>query len=142
MGEIITLRQAMVLLPSLLPCLVQNIIGLISLRLVKQRMTIAGQDPSDCYLGSPKLSTLLNQYYSIVGKKFFQERVQAWLRTVRKDVFDIEHYWIGMSLLQVVVRSMLTFCALWGCHVENLPVLLTSLLEDQRLGGIEIRICC
>ena len=63
------------------------------IRLVKERMDIAGEDSSQCYVGSPKLSTLLNDY-CIVVQEFFQKRVEAWFKTVGKKVFNIEHYWI------------------------------------------------
>jgi hypothetical protein len=62
------------------------------IRLVQERMTIAGDDVSQCYLGSPKMSKILNDY-SIVVQEYFQIRVKAWFETVGKSVFDIQHYW-------------------------------------------------
>jgi hypothetical protein len=63
------------------------------IRLVKERMEMAGEDSKDCYTGSPKLPKLLNDY-CIVVQEFFQARVEAWFETVGKSVFNIEHYWI------------------------------------------------
>jgi hypothetical protein len=60
------------------------------IRLVKQRMTIAGQDPSIA-IWITKVDTLLNQY-SIVVQEFFQARVKHGCVQLGKDVFDIEHY--------------------------------------------------
>lgn len=62
-------------------------------RLIKERMEIAGQDTKDCYVGSPKLSRILNEY-TVVVQEFFQARVEAWFKTVGKSVFDVEHHWI------------------------------------------------
>ena len=50
---------------------------------VKERIEIAGGDSSDCYVGSPKLATIVNDY-SIVIQEYFQKRVVAWLDTVGK----------------------------------------------------------
>ena len=66
------------------------------IRLVKERMEIAGQDVSHCYLGSPKLSTYLNQH-ALVVQEYFQIRVRLWLQTVGKKIFDIEHYWVRFA---------------------------------------------
>ena len=63
------------------------------IRLISERMRIAGDDDSDCYVGSPKLSELLNQH-ALVVQEYFQKRVKLWLDTVGKDVFDIRHYWV------------------------------------------------
>ena len=63
------------------------------IRLLKQRIELAGGNSNDCYVGSPKLSTILNQY-SIVVQELFQNRVKHWLDTVGKVVFDIKHHWI------------------------------------------------
>lgn len=60
---------------------------------VKERIDIGGGDSSDCYVGSPKLATIVNDY-SIVIQEYFQKRVVAWLDTVGKQVFGIKHYWI------------------------------------------------
>lgn len=62
------------------------------IRLVQERMTIAGDDVSQCYLGSPKMAKILNDY-SIVVQEYFQIRVKAWFETVGKSVFNIQHYW-------------------------------------------------
>jgi hypothetical protein len=59
-------------------------------------------------------------------QEYFQARVEAWLRTVGKRRFDIEHIGSGMSLLLVVVESMLTFY-LQGCHVEKLTSIATHI---------------
>ena len=63
------------------------------IRLLKERLIAAGQDASACYMGSPKLSQILNDY-AIVVQEYFQKRVEMWLKTVGKKVFDIEHYWV------------------------------------------------
>lgn len=61
--------------------------------LLKERMELAGDDSSHCYVGSPKLSQILNDY-AIVIQEYFQRRVECWLEIVGKKVLDIEHYWI------------------------------------------------
>lgn len=63
------------------------------IKLIKERMDIAGEDSSICKLGSPGLSKILNQY-SIVVQEYFQKRVVEWLETVGRDIFGIKHYWI------------------------------------------------
>jgi len=63
------------------------------IRLIKERMILAGLDASQCFLGSEKLSQYVNQY-SIVIQEFFQKRVLAWLDTVGRNVFKIKHYWV------------------------------------------------
>jgi len=61
--------------------------------LIKERMEMAGDNPDDCFVGSPKMPQLLNNY-SIVVQEYFQKRVEIWLQTVGKDIFGIEHYWV------------------------------------------------
>jgi hypothetical protein len=61
--------------------------------LLKERLEIAGEDTSMCYVGSPKLAQYLNDY-TIVVQEYFQQRVVLWLETVGKKVFGIEHYWV------------------------------------------------
>ena len=61
--------------------------------LLKERLDIAGLDSSECFVGSPKMPQLVNDY-AIVIQEYFQERVKTWLETVGKDVFGIEHYWV------------------------------------------------
>ena len=63
------------------------------IRLIKERMEMAGEDSSMCFVGSPKLSKYLNEY-SIVVQEYFQKRVLFWLETVGKIVFDITKYWV------------------------------------------------
>ena len=63
------------------------------IRLLKERLDIAGEDSSGCYVGSPKLSKILNEY-SIVVQEYFQKRVALWLNTVGETVFGIKHYWV------------------------------------------------
>lgn len=62
-------------------------------RLLKERLTLAGKDASECYVGSPKMSQILNDY-AIVVQEYFQKRVETWLKTVGKHIFDIAHYWV------------------------------------------------
>jgi hypothetical protein len=63
------------------------------IRLIKERVELAGENSTCCYVGSPKLSQLLNDY-AIVVQEFFQKRVLAWLNTVGKKVCKINHYWV------------------------------------------------
>jgi hypothetical protein len=63
------------------------------IRLIKERMDIAGISSDVCYLGSPKLPRLLNDY-SIVVQEYFQKRVLVWFNTIGKFVFGINHHWI------------------------------------------------
>ncbi len=62
-------------------------------KLIRERIEIAGGNPSECYLGSDKLGKFLNDY-CIVVQEYFQLRVEKWLKTVGKDIFSIEHYWV------------------------------------------------
>jgi len=62
------------------------------IKLLKDRMEMAGQDSSDCYVGSPKLNKIVNEY-SIVVQEYFQQRVEIWLNTVGKKIFGIKYYW-------------------------------------------------
>jgi hypothetical protein len=59
---------------------------------LKERLELAGDDASQCYVGSPKLSQILNDY-AIVVQEYFQKRVELWLETVGRKVLDIDHYW-------------------------------------------------
>lgn len=61
--------------------------------LLKERLECAGDDPNECYPGSPKMGQILNDY-AIVVQEYFQKRVEIWLETVGKKVLDIAHYWI------------------------------------------------
>ena len=79
--------------------------------LLKNRLSIAGLDTSECFIGSPKLVQLVNDY-TIVIQEYFQQRVITWLETVGKDVFDIEHYWVCTNLLQGVVKFTLIYSLL------------------------------
>lgn len=63
------------------------------IELLRQRMSMAGEDTSQCYVGSPKLVEIANDY-SVVIQEYFQKRVEIWLKTVGKDVFGIENYWV------------------------------------------------
>ena len=61
--------------------------------LIQERMLIAGEDTSDCYVGSPKIAQILNDY-SIVVQEYFQKRVEIWLKSVGEQIFGIKHYWV------------------------------------------------
>lgn len=61
--------------------------------LLRDRLELAGIDPSGCTVGSPKLIQIANDY-SVVIQEYFQKRVEIWLETVGKEVFNIEHYWV------------------------------------------------
>ena len=63
------------------------------IQLLKERMALAGENPEQCYVGSPKMSRIVNEY-SIVIQEYFQKRVEHWLDTVGKDVFGIKHHWV------------------------------------------------
>ena len=60
---------------------------------IKERMEIAKEDTSECYIGSPKLHGIVNDY-AIVVQEYFQKRVIKWLDTVGKKIFKIKHYWV------------------------------------------------
>ena len=60
--------------------------------LLRERLIIAKIDPADCKVGSPKLVQIANDY-SVVIQEYFQLRVETWLETVGKNIFDISHYW-------------------------------------------------
>ena len=61
--------------------------------LLRDRLKLAGKDSSRCYLGSPHLVQLVNDY-SLVIQEYFQMRTVAWLESVGKTIFGIKHYWI------------------------------------------------
>jgi Helitron helicase-like domain at N-terminus len=61
--------------------------------LLKNRLQIAGLKEDECHLGSPKLIQLVNDY-TIVIQEYFQKRTEIWLKTVGREVFDIEYYWV------------------------------------------------
>lgn len=63
------------------------------IQLLQERLILAGKDPGVCYVGSPKLSQILNDY-AIVVQEYFQKRVELWLEIVGKKVLDIAHYYI------------------------------------------------
>jgi len=63
------------------------------IRLLKERMQMAGDNPDECYVGSPKMAQILNGY-SIVVQEYFQKRVEVWLETVGRDIFGITNYWV------------------------------------------------
>ena len=60
--------------------------------LLKDRMELAGEDSSECCVGSKKLVRIANEY-SVVIQEYFQERVNVWLKTVGKEIFGIKYYW-------------------------------------------------
>ena len=59
-------------------------------RLIKERMTLAGEDTSDFDKNYKKH---VNDY-TIVTQEYFQLRLKIWLETVGKQLFKIEHYWL------------------------------------------------
>ena len=61
--------------------------------MLKQRLDLAGLDSSGCYVGSPTLVQLVNDY-TVVIQEYFQKRVVTWLDTVGKKLFGIKHYWV------------------------------------------------
>lgn len=60
---------------------------------IKERMSIAGQDTSRCFVGSTGLAAIVNDY-AIVVQEYFQNRVTKWLDTVGKKIFKIKYYWV------------------------------------------------
>ena len=63
------------------------------IRLLRQRMQLAKDDNiTECYVGSPKLSQILNDY-SIVIQEYFQLRFDTWMETCGKRIFGIKHWW-------------------------------------------------
>ena len=63
------------------------------IRLLKQKLELAGENSSDCYVGSKKMTNILNQYTSVI-QEYFQNKVKIWLNTVGKSIFGIKHYWV------------------------------------------------
>ena len=62
-------------------------------KLLKERLEIAGKDPTKCAPGQKGWVEFVNDY-SIVIQEYFQLRTEAWLQTVGKDIFGIKHYWV------------------------------------------------
>ena len=63
------------------------------IKLLQERLKLAKSDSlKNCYVGSPKLTQILNDY-SIVVQEFFQLRFQAWMNSCGKEIFGIEHWW-------------------------------------------------
>ena len=62
------------------------------IRILRERMRLAGDAFQECYYGSTKLSQILNDY-AIVVQEFFQIRVKLWFETVGKAIFGIAHWW-------------------------------------------------
>ena len=60
---------------------------------LKDRLDLAGIDSSQCYVGAPGFSKIVNDH-AIVVQEYFQCRVVEWLDTVGKTIFGIKHYWI------------------------------------------------
>jgi len=61
--------------------------------IMRDRLEIAGQDTSECYVGSKGFATIVNDN-CVVVQEYFQLRVEEWLNTVGKTVFDIKHHWL------------------------------------------------
>ena len=61
--------------------------------LLRDRLQIAGEDCSQCEVGSPRLIQLVNDY-TLVIQEYFQKRTEAWLETVGRAIFNIKHYWV------------------------------------------------
>ena len=60
--------------------------------LLKDRLEAAGVCTDNCHVGSPSLVQIANDY-AVVIQEYFQQRVQIWLDTVGKRIFNIKHYW-------------------------------------------------
>ena len=63
------------------------------IRFIRERMAIAGDNTNECYMGSPQLPRLINDY-SIVIQEYFQKRVITWLEEVGKPMLNLTNYWI------------------------------------------------
>lgn len=63
------------------------------IQLLKERLKMSGENPDTCYVGSSKLSQILNDY-AIVVQEYFQKRVELWLEIVGKKILDIAHYYV------------------------------------------------
>ena len=61
--------------------------------LLRDRLQLAGLDASNCYVGSPHLVQLVNDY-TLVIQEYFQQRTVAWLESVGKEILDIKYYWV------------------------------------------------
>ena len=61
--------------------------------MLKDRMDLAGLDTTDCKVGAPGFSQIVNDF-AVVVQEYFQDRVVTWLDTVGKVIFGIEHYWV------------------------------------------------
>ena len=63
------------------------------IRLLRERLKLAKSDmEKHCYVGSPKLTQILNDY-TIVVQEYFQLRFHAWMNSCGKNIFGIEHWW-------------------------------------------------
>lgn len=63
------------------------------INLIRERMIIAGDNADICFMGSPKLPQLINDY-AIVIQEYFQKRVILWLEEVGKPMMHITNYWV------------------------------------------------
>ena len=63
------------------------------LELLKDRLKLAGLDPSLGDQKHPKFLQTVNDF-AVVIQEYFQERVVTWLDTVGKAIFGIKHYWV------------------------------------------------
>lgn len=63
------------------------------IRLIKDRMILAGDNPDDLDPNKPRYIQIINDY-SLVVQEYFQEKVITWLESVGKRLMGIEHYWI------------------------------------------------
>ena len=62
------------------------------MRLFKDRLQFTDFDLDTIYVGSPSLQQLINDC-TIAIQEYFQRRVELWLSTVGKEIFDIKHCW-------------------------------------------------
>ena len=63
------------------------------IHLVNERIGFATGKMGMLAPNKPGIVKAMNEY-SVVVQEFFHIRVEEWLKTVGKQVFDIEHYWI------------------------------------------------
>ncbi len=78
---------------------------------------------------SPNLVRLMDDY-SIVIQEFFQKRVQTWLETVGKKVFDIKHHWTRFEFAPA--RGQIHAHLLGICGNQSVNIAMHQLRNDKK----------
>jgi hypothetical protein len=76
---------------------------------------------------SPQLVRLVDDY-SLVIQEFFQKRVEVWLETVGKTVFDIKHHWVRFEFAPS--RGQIHAHLLAICGDQSFNIALHQLRDD------------